>query len=704
MSFLRALSLQSRLLAAIVFLTLASIAVVAWIGYTTTRDALTASVERELLGLQRTKTTAVRNQLTMTRNQVLRLSGASETGAIATELLGAYRRLEQEPISDAMRDTVRRFYTDEFEPALKKAMDLPPERDTLLPGSNPGWYVQYHYIAQGLKPYDGRRELVAAGDASAYGAVVRRIHPRLTETVQRLGFDNVLLVDQERLDVFFSYNASSVLGTNLVDGPYAASNLAAIARSLRSSKDEDDYRLADFEFYRPALGAPYAFVASPVFDGPRYVAILVVRMPLGPIADVISGGRRWREEGLGDTGETYLLGPDQTMRTESRFLIEDRARFIAGLRRSSLTTRTVDEVERLGTTTLTVPVRHAAARAALNGQSGLMRVEDYRGVPVFMAYGPLDLDSLRWGVISKVDVEEALRPLRDYARRTLLAAAALSLLASLAAVWLASMLTRPVEHLVEGARRIGAGELAEVPVARSSEFRVLGEAFNDMVRSLRSNRAELDHQVQETERLLVSLLPASGAAHVREGRHEERQTFTDVTVAYVSLHGLDGAEGSADDAQSMELMSELVAAFDEAAEQADVEKVRTIGSSYLAASGLSVQRPDHTARMVAFALEVVRIVRRFNAERDRAIVAEIGINAGPVTGGLVGRRRFIYDLWGDTVKIARSITFDGRTSIHVTRAVHDRVRDHVAFGPPIRSEMPGIGPVDLYPVGGDASA
>ena len=131
---------------------------------------------------------------------------------------------------------------------------------------------------------------------------------------------------------------------------------------------------------------------------------------------------------------------------------------------------------------------------------------------------------------------------------------------------------------------------------------------------------------------------------------------------------------------SMALLSDIVAACDEAAEQHGVEKVRTIGSSYLAVSGLSVERPDHTARMVDFAREVVRIVKRFNAERGVRLVAEIGINAGPVVGGLVGRRKFIYDLWGDTVKLARGIESDGKTSILVTRPVYDRVRDLVAFG------------------------
>ena len=154
----------------------------------------------------------------------------------------------------------------------------------------------------------------------------------------------------------------------------------------------------------------------------------------------------------------------------------------------------------------------------------------------------------------------------------------------------------------------------------------------------------------------------------------------------------------------MALLSDIVEACDEAAEQHGVERVRTIGSSYLAVSGLSVERPDHTARMVQFASEVVRIVKRFNAERGVRLVAEIGINAGPVIAGLVGRRKFIYDLWGDTVKLARAIESNGKMSILVTRPVYDRVRDLVAFESATNADVRGMGPVELFALEDEAAA
>jgi class 3 adenylate cyclase len=667
MFYPRSLSVQSKLIAAFVLLTLVTISVVSWIGYVSARESLRAASERELIGLQRSKTALVQTILKSARNEVLSLSATRAATDASRELSAAYRQLAREPVSPEMQTEVRRFYKEEFVPALTKRAAIDPPEDSLLPTTPTGWYLHYHYIATGPKPYGIRRSNRSATDKSAYGQAVARVLPELQGAVNRLEQGNLTLVDPETLDVFFSLEQSSVLGTNLINGPYAASKMSKLVLAMRNSQNVDDYRVADFEAYYPSLGEPRAFVATPVFDGPRMAAIMVLRLPVEPISKALSGDRQWEAEGLGKSGEVYLVGPDLTMRNDSRFLIEDRAAFLATLRRSTLTSRAVDSVDKLGTTILIVPADDAAARAALRGETGVMSIPGYRGIPALMAYGPVDLDSLRWGVIAKVDEAEAMAPLGDYAKRVLTWGVGLSLIATLMALLLAKVLTRPISALVRAAKQVSQGALdVKVEVIATDEYRELAEAFNEMVASVRTNRAEA------------------------------RQAFADVTVAFVNLVGFESVSPELGEDESMALLSDIVAACDEAAEQHGVEKVRTIGSSYLAVSGLSVERPDHTARMVDFTREVVRIVKRFNAERGVRLVAEIGINTGPVIGGLVGRRKFIYDLWGDTVKLARGIESDGKTSILVTRAVYERVRDLVPFGSATSADVRGMGRVELF--------
>ena len=330
---IRSLSVQSKLIAAFVTLTLVAIGAVSWIGYATARESLRAMSERELMGLERSKAALVGTILKSARNEVLTLSGSRVATEGTRELLAAYRQLARETVTPEMQAEVRRFYREEFEPALAKRSAIAVPEDSLLPTTPTGWYLHYHYIATGTKPYGERRVSRSATDRSAYGQAVARLLPQLKTDIDRLEQENLLLVDPETLDVFFSLEQSSLLGTNLLNGPYASSNLSELVQKLRNSQNVDDYRVADFEAHRPALGSPKAFVGTPVFDGPRMSAIMVLRMPIEPITRALSGNRQWEADGLGKTGEVYLLGPDQTMRTDSRFLIEDRAAFLATLRR-----------------------------------------------------------------------------------------------------------------------------------------------------------------------------------------------------------------------------------------------------------------------------------------------------------------------------------------------------------------------------------
>ena len=693
---MRPISLQTRLIAFILLLLLASVGIVAGLGYASARASLKAAALAQLEGVQTSRVKLVSTLLQASRNEILALSAQPEVGRMSAELRAEYRALDAAAPDAAARAAVTDFYTREFAPTLSRGLDATVAPAALLPSSNAGWRVQSIYVAGSPKPYTGAQPLPLGADPTPYGRRLAETHARLDEIIRRFGFENIQLVDPDTLEVFYSHQASTLLGTSLEAGPYAASGLAAVVRDLRRSQNVDDYRMADFEFYRPALGKPRAFIATPVFHENRLVAIMALRLPTDRIEKALSN------DGLGRTGEVFLIGPDGRLRTESRFLQEDPKGFVARLRRSSLTTHTVDRIERLGTAVLLAPQAGEASRAALTGQSGVGEGEDYRGEKVFTAYGPVDLDSLRWAVIAQVEQKEALAPVRAYAAQALAAAVGLALLGSLVAIAFAGRIARPISALAAAADRIGRGDSdAEVTPPRDPELRVLGESLNRMVASLRRQKAEALAQAQESERLLESLLPASGAAQMREGGHDTPRSFADVTVAFVNLFGLDALPQDLGDEASLSLLSDMVAAFDEAAEALGVEKVRTIGSSYLAASGLSAERPDHTLRMVEFAREAVRIVRRFNAERGLDIVAEVGINTGPVTGGLVGRRRFIYDLWGDTVRLARGIVSDGQTSIQVTAAVRERVRDLVAFGGPVLTEIKGMGRIELYPVSED---
>jgi class 3 adenylate cyclase len=697
---LERLAVQSRLIVLLLAVSLGSILAIGWIGYTSARDTITHAVQQQLQSVRHSKTTALVDMLKGLRDQVLSISD----GRMATDGVVAFRRgvagLEGASLEPAQEEALRRWYAEEFIPQIETHLGGSPMVEQYLPAEPRERYLQYHYLLPEQRRAaagDDRAPLPDTTDDSEYGIVHQAVRDRMARAAGLFGYEDILLIDDDTLEIVYSLKKRPDFATSLRTGPYAGTNLARAAASLAQARDKDAYRVADIEAYVPDAGLPVGFVLSPIFNGPEMVGILALEFPVDRIVAITTGRFEWEREGMGKTGECYLVGPDLTMRSRSRFMVEDREGFLASLHRSALPATTVDQIERQGNVINQLPVRTPSAEEAIRGREGLAIIDDYRGVPVLSSYGPLDLDSIRWGVIAEMDVSEAYAPIRAYARRALLAATGLSLATAVLALFASWMLVRPLRQLTDAARRIGAGEVG-VRVALNSrdEFGELARTFNGMSESLRRQRLELEEQARENQELLLNILPAAAVAQRREGDEKATRQFADVTVLVAEFAGLDGASGPDAESRALGLVSDLVMACDEAAERCGVEKVRAVGSAYLAVCGLSLPRPDHAARAVQFGRELCRIVADFNRQHGTTLAVSVGINSGPVVGGVVGRQKFLYDLWGDTVAIASRLAARSGQAVVVTQPVRDRLVDLHEFDGPADVELRGKGTVKTW--------
>jgi class 3 adenylate cyclase len=336
---------------------------------------------------------------------------------------------------------------------------------------------------------------------------------------------------------------------------------------------------------------------------------------------------------------------------------------------------------------------------ALQGLSGITTARSYRGRDVLSAYGPLELDSLRWAVISEMDLDEARAPILRLGRKVIMVSSAIALAVSLLALVCSQILTRPLRALTEGARRLGAGETdVKVDVTSRDEFGQLGEVFNEMADSIKRQTRRLEEQVRENQELLLNILPASAVAQRQEGDERANREFTDVSILFAEIVGMEELSQSVGEAAALTALGDLIAAFDDVAERHGIEKVKTIGTSYLAVCGLSVSRPDHTRRVIQFAEEMVRVVTAFNREHKSHLTLAIGANCGPVVGGVVGKRKFLYDLWGDTVMIAKKLASGSGGAIRVTQNVYARLGDQFEFAGPIRFEVEGKPSIEAWQI------
>jgi len=696
------LGIQSKLILLLLAVSLLSIGSMALIGYVTGKEALNRAVENHLRGIQVAKTNTLKAMLESLKDQVISMSDSQMALEGMRAFRQAFRELDSKRLSKEEDDKLSEFYKKNFLPELAKTTEGEPVLDQYLPVSPAERYLQYHYIAANPHPYLRKQDLDASPtDKSAYGEAHARLHRYFGRAARLFGYEDLMLVDSDTLNVVYSYQKSTDFATSLETGPYSDTHVGATIRVMRKARDRDDFKIADFEPYRPNLGKPMGFAMSPIFDNGRMIGILLLQFPIDNFNIVLTGNFKWAEEGLGETGECYVVGPDKTMRSRSRFMYSNPAEFLATLREKGVNPRVVSQVERQGNVMNALVVNSQSADLALKGQSGILRVNDYRGVDVLSAYGPLDLDSLRWGVLAEIDASEAFAPIKAFGRTVLVVATAMALAVTILALAASHFLTAPLRVLAEGARKLGAGDTDVVVNLHSrDEFGALGKVFNSMAANIRDQKEKLQRQIEENLELLHSILPASAVAQRQGGDTKANRQFADVTVLFAEIVGMEELGAKVGEARALSILGDLVAAFDDAAETAGVEKVKTIGGSYLAACGLSVTRPDHARRVVQFAKEMTRIAGIFNRDHKAELAVSIGINSGPIVGGVVGGRKFLYDLWGDTVTIARRITSDMAVAVRVTGNVHQRLGDMFQFSGPIQVTANGKAPIEAWQVTG----
>lgn len=172
----------------------------------------------------------------------------------------------------------------------------------------------------------------------------------------------------------------------------------------------------------------------------------------------------------------------------------------------------------------------------------------------------------------------------------------------------------------------------------------------------------------------------------RHGRRQRREPiadhFADATILFADIVGFTELSSNISAAEVVAILNTIFSEFDELAEHHQLEKIKTIGDAYMVVGGLPIEHPaqDHVAAIADMALDMQQAMDTFSQYYDRPLRLRIGINSGPVVAGVIGRKKFIYDLWGDAVNLASRMESQGKPDcIQVTRPVYERLRDRYHF-------------------------
>jgi len=653
------LSIKSKLIVMLLTVSSSSIVVTAYLGYQSGKSNLTDRAFNQLTSVRASKAYQIESYFKNTRNHIQILSNDPSISLAIGEFTKAYQQLETTKLPDDTATKIRGYYQNEFLPKLAQTEQGSPVLSSFLPESTASNYLQYHYIAANPNAIGKKHLLDKAGDGSEYSNVHERYHPIFRNIIEKFGYYDMFLIDPQGTIVYTVYKETDFT-SNLTTGAYNDSNLSRLAASVRRSKQKDYASIIDFESYAPSYGAPAAFIAAPIFNNAnnqsKFVGVLAIQVPADEINNVMTGNRKWEGDGLGKSGETYLVGQDFLMRSISRFLVETPDDYLQTLTTLGVTKDTIARIRQYKTSILEQKVRTKAAEEAIKGKQGIEIVRDYRDIPVLSSYAPLQIEGLNWAILSEINLAEAYAPIYDFERQLLISATLLMLLVIFLAMAMSSVFVKPINQLIESARKVASGQLdAIATLDTNDEFGELAQSFNAMVLSLRDQTNLVEEKNRENEQLLLSIFPAAIAKRLKQGEKNIAESVSNVTVLFSDLTGFSKLSDSLTAYEIVSILNDLVTIFDETAERYGMEKIKTIGDSYMAVCGLSVPYLDHDKRAIDFALEMQAIVRRFSQERNFQLNISLGIHSGDIVAGIVGRNKFIYDVWGDTINIASAL-------------------------------------------------
>jgi class 3 adenylate cyclase len=268
-----------------------------------------------------------------------------------------------------------------------------------------------------------------------------------------------------------------------------------------------------------------------------------------------------------------------------------------------------------------------------------------------------------------------------------------------------AVLSFPTRERAESARRHYDKHFHEA-LSRADSYRLWASLLSVLlvilsasllILKLRRSALALAQEREVAEKLLLNVLPKPIAERLKLAPDVIADSFPTVTVLFADLVGFSQLSSRLPAIDLVKLLNRIFSALDLLAEHYGLEKIKTIGDAYMVVSGLPIARPDHAEAMAEFALAALEEMERIRAERGDDLQFRIGINTGAVVAGVIGLRKFAYDLWGDTVNVASRMEMHGLPgAIQCSESTHKLLRDRYEFTARGAIAVKGIGPMQTF--------
>ena len=376
--------------------------------------------------------------------------------------LVAVREIKRNQIKDYFEDMEKDLLTFSSNSTVIQAMGELSNAFSVLGEKE----VRDLYIFKNSHPAGEKLKLMDAGDDSDYTYVHKMYHPLFKDFLERYGYYDIFLIDQETGDIVYSVFKQDDLGTNLLNGKYTKENIADAFSKANASDNPNLVSLVDFKAYAPSNGAPASFIASTIFNADMKIGVMVFQIPSGMIDKIMQ-----EKSGMGESGETYLVGEDLLMRTNSRFAEN---------------------------TVLKQRVDTESARTALEGKTGFTLIPNYSGTPVLSAYTPVGLEGVNWAVLSEINEAEAFAPVYALKNWALIIGGIIAAIVATVLFLVTSQITRLLRSVIFNLTE-GAEQVASASEQISSSSQSLAQGSSEQASSLEETSASMEEMASMTK-------------------------------------------------------------------------------------------------------------------------------------------------------------------------------------------------------------
>lgn len=469
-----------------VAISLISVSIIGWIAYQQGKSGLQQESFNRLTAVREMKATQIEDYFVQIENQIISYSQNRTVIEAMSVLKKGFKAVPDEIDTTLHKlENLEDYYQNGFIQKLNENSTVEHTVNEFLIENESGKYLQDIYIAENPNPIGQKHFLSYVEDSLTYTKAHTNYHPLFKDYLEKFGYYDIFLIDNKTGDIVYTVFKEVDFGTSLNDGKFAESNLASVYKSAVGSNDDNFVSIVDYKPYEPSYNAPAAFMASPIFDGEECIGVLAFQMPIQRIDEIMTNQQEWKNVGLGESGETYLVSEDYTLRNQSRFLIEDRENYFKMIEEIGTPKETIEKIKSYHSGIGLQEVKTEGTKAALNGESNTKIFEDYRGVEVLSSYKPLEMEGLNWVIMSEIDKAEAFEPVTRLRDQIWFFFGVTILVIVIISFFVSRQIIKPVKSLTRTSRELARGNWdVEVKVDRKDEIGLLGLSFKSMQQSL----------------------------------------------------------------------------------------------------------------------------------------------------------------------------------------------------------------------------